>query len=98
MNLDIGCSFAFGVPVATHAVMLFEPHSSDLPKVVDSSLEILGHAALPPSSTKAGCGGRAPWRCGEREMNLPLMRSGRKAMTVRGRRWLQVLRTIMMAC
>jgi transglutaminase-like putative cysteine protease len=51
MDLDIGCSFVFGVPVATHAVMLFEPHSTDLQKVVDSRLEILGHAALPPSST-----------------------------------------------
>ena len=51
MDLDIGCSFVFGVPVATHAVMLFEPHSSDLQKVVDSRLEIVGHAALPSSST-----------------------------------------------
>lgn len=51
MDLDIGCSFVFGVPVATHAVMLFEPHSTDLQKVVDSRLEILGNAALPPSST-----------------------------------------------
>jgi transglutaminase-like putative cysteine protease len=51
MDLDIGCSFVFGVPVATHAVMLFEPHSTDRHKVVDSRLEILGHAALPPSST-----------------------------------------------
>jgi transglutaminase-like putative cysteine protease len=51
MDLDIGCSFVFGVPVATHAVMLFEPHSTDLHKVVDSRLDIQGHAALPPSST-----------------------------------------------
>jgi transglutaminase-like putative cysteine protease len=51
MDLDIGCSFVFGVPVATHAVMLFEPHSTDVQKVVDSRLEILGRAALPPSST-----------------------------------------------
>jgi len=51
MDLDIGCSFVFGVPVATHAVMLFEPHSTELQKVVDSRLEIVGHAALAPSST-----------------------------------------------
>jgi transglutaminase-like putative cysteine protease len=38
------------VPAATHAVMLFEPHSTEL-QVVDSRLEIVGRAALPPSST-----------------------------------------------
>ncbi len=46
MDLDIGCSFVFGVPAATHAVMLFEPHSSDLQKVVDSRLVIQGDAQL----------------------------------------------------
>lgn len=51
MELDIGCSFLFEVPVATHAVTLFEPHSSDLHMVLDSRLELLGHAALPTSST-----------------------------------------------
>jgi transglutaminase-like putative cysteine protease len=51
MNIDIGCSFGFGVPAATHAVMLFEPHTTDLQRVVDSRLEIVGDAVLPPSST-----------------------------------------------
>ena len=51
MDLDIGCSFVFGVPVETHAVMLFEPHTTDVQKVVDSRLTVVGDAAIPPSST-----------------------------------------------
>ena len=50
MDLDIGCSFTFVVPVATHAVMLFEPHSTDVHRVVDSglakrSMDVLDHFA-----------------------------------------------------
>jgi transglutaminase-like putative cysteine protease len=51
MDLDIGCAFSFGVPAATHAVMLFEPHSTELRTVIDSKLLITGNTALPPSTT-----------------------------------------------
>jgi transglutaminase-like putative cysteine protease len=51
MDIDIGCSFGFGVPAATHAVMLFEPHSTELQNVVDSRIVVSGDAVLPPSST-----------------------------------------------
>jgi len=49
MDLDIGCSFVFDTAVPTHAVMLFEPHSTELDGVVHSRLETVGDAALPPS-------------------------------------------------
>ena len=51
LDLDIGCSFTFGLAAPTHAVMLFEPHVSDLDRVVESALEIVGHAPLPATST-----------------------------------------------
>ena len=51
MDLDIGCSFVFGVPVATHAVMIVEPHSSELEHVVDSTLQLVGESVPLPSST-----------------------------------------------
>jgi transglutaminase-like putative cysteine protease len=49
MDLDIGCSFVFDAAVATHAVLIFEPHLNELDKVVDSQLETLGDAAHPAS-------------------------------------------------
>jgi transglutaminase-like putative cysteine protease len=51
LDLDIGCSFGFDVPAATHAVMLFEPHTSEIGKVAESNLEIVGRSERPPSST-----------------------------------------------
>lgn len=51
LDLDIGCSFGFDVPGATHAVMLFEPHTTELGNVADSNLEITGRPVHPPSST-----------------------------------------------
>lgn len=51
MDLDIGCSFVFEAAVPVHAVMLFEPHSTELDRVIDSRLETSSHGALPPSST-----------------------------------------------
>ncbi len=51
MDLDIGCAFSFDVPAVTHAVMLFEPHSTEIRTVVDSKLVVTGNSALPPSTT-----------------------------------------------
>jgi transglutaminase-like putative cysteine protease len=51
MDLDIGCSFAFDLAVATHAVLIFEPHVSEADMVVDSRLTVEGQAPLPPTST-----------------------------------------------
>lgn len=51
MDLDVGCSFLFNVPVATHAVMMIEPHSADIEIVVDSKLQIMQDATLLASST-----------------------------------------------
>jgi transglutaminase-like putative cysteine protease len=49
MDLDIGCSFVFNAAVATHAVMLFEPHSTEIDNVIDARLETLGDAAVAPA-------------------------------------------------
>ena len=38
IDLDIGCTFEFEAAAAIHAVMLFEPHSSELEAVVDSTV------------------------------------------------------------
>ena len=47
MDLDIGCSFVFDTAVATHVVMMFEPHSTELRCVVDSRLETVGDPTMP---------------------------------------------------
>ena len=59
MDLDIGCSFVFDARVATHAVMMFEPHFTELDRVVGSRLEAVGDmGALPPASYVDSFGNR----------------------------------------
>ena len=59
MNLDIGCSFVFDATVDTHAVMMFEPHVTELSRVADSRLEVVGDmGALPPASYVDSFGNR----------------------------------------
>ena len=58
MDLDIGCSFVFDANVATHAVMLFEPHCTELDRVLDSRLEIVGDVAAPSASYVDSFGNR----------------------------------------
>ena len=58
MDLDIGCSFVFDANVATHAVMLFEPHCTELDRVLDSRLEIVGDVAAPSESYVDSFGNR----------------------------------------
>jgi len=48
MELDACCSFEFAVPTATHAIMLVEPHSSELQRVVGARLDIVPHAPSIP--------------------------------------------------
>jgi len=48
MELDVGCTFVFAVPTATHAIMLVEPHSSELHRVVGSRLDIIPHTPSIP--------------------------------------------------
>ncbi len=50
MDLDVGCSFLFNVPVATHAVMMIEPHSTDIEMVAHSKLQIMQAATVLASS------------------------------------------------
>lgn len=58
-DLDIGCSFVFDASVATHAVMMFEPHVTELDRMVDSRLEVVGDmGALPPASYVDSFGNR----------------------------------------
>jgi transglutaminase-like putative cysteine protease len=51
IDLDIGCTFEFEAAAAIHAVMLFEPHSSELEAVVDSTLCTVADGAPPSSSS-----------------------------------------------
>ena len=51
MDLDIGCSFVFDATVDTHAVMMFEPHFTELDRVVDSRLEAVSNLGAPRSAS-----------------------------------------------
>ncbi|HUF98168.1 MAG TPA: transglutaminase family protein [Ilumatobacter sp.] len=58
-DLDIGCSFALRASVATHAVMLFEPHGTARALIADSRLETFGDAAQVPSEAYVDSFGNA---------------------------------------
>lgn len=50
VDLDVGCSFVFEVPHETHAVMLFEPHSTEQSVVTSSVLQIVSDGVTVPST------------------------------------------------
>src|SRR4051794_23668663 len=59
MDLDVGCSFVFEVPTETHAVMLFEPHSSEIDNITSSQLTVTqGGQELQSKLYRDGLGNR----------------------------------------